>query len=260
LEKITPEKSANKLLRFWQSYGGDTYPIDLQKIVSGVVNESSGPDHLGLVYKELHSVHGAMVRSRENHNSYSAIVNKKVKNFGRRSFTMAHEIGHFVLHRKLQDEFRCSGSMINDFRVNQLEKEANTFASQLLLPPNRLRSFDESRWSIETLQAIADMFGVSWQAAGLRMTQISSRPIGFVVSISGVVEWGCASKSLFDKGVYFLQLDSVPEHSTAFDSDFTDERLGQETTFVDGWRINDGYRESSLRGYEDRIYTCIDAG
>jgi len=67
----------------------------------------------------------------------------------RRRFTLAHEVGHFVLHSPLLKDyldfsFDCENSLLfgrNHSSVinKQLEIQANIFASQLLLPEHSLR-------------------------------------------------------------------------------------------------------------------------
>jgi hypothetical protein len=251
-------KQANALLKLWQDYGPDEYPVDLDLVVAELVNRKSGEDRLQLKFQPLRDADGAMMRSRENSTRFTAFVNSNVRNRGRRRFTMAHEIGHFVLHCNLQDSFLCTREMLEDFKVDTLEAEANAFASQLLLPPNRIREFEKHPWNVETLKDIAEKFEVSLQAAGLRMTALSGRKIGFVVSVSDFVEWGSASPSLYKSGCFFKNMMEVPENSTAYGAEFTDERLEKIMVLDNSWRIHESFKEESIAGFDGRIYTCID--
>lgn len=60
----------------------------------------------------------------------------------RRRFTIAHELGHFCLNHDLNDLIDFvgyegsfgSGNVKDDFDVPDLEREANEFASELLIP------------------------------------------------------------------------------------------------------------------------------
>ena len=255
---MTHLKQANRLIKLWQDFGDDCYPVDLKKVVTEIVNKSSGTDRLHLVVKPLGEIDGAMVRSKEYPASYTAFVNAKVSNPRRRRFTLAHEIGHFVLHRTFQDEFHCTRAMIANFRLEGVEFEANQFASQLLIPPNRIREFEKKPWNIDTLREIADYFEVSLQAAGLRMARLSTRPIGFVVSVSDMVDWGCASKALYKRGCYFKSMMDVPEGSTAFGAERSEEKLDHRETHREMWGIEETFQEESTLGYDGKIYTCID--
>ena len=101
----------------------------------------------------------------------------------RRRFSIAHELGHYLLH-KGEDRvfidaavfFRSEGATATTWAQ---EKEANTFAAELLLPEHTIREawradpidvFDDvaiKRW--------ADRFGVSPQALLIRLTELRSR-------------------------------------------------------------------------------------
>ena len=258
LQRMSPIKAANKILHLWQNFGPNQNIVDLDHVVTEIINRSSGLDYLSTSIIPLPKIDGAMVRSESDPNSYTAFASKEIRNNGRKRFTLAHEIGHFVLHRKKQHEFKCTRGMMEDFRSGNIETEANLFAAQLLLPPNRVRDFSLRPWNLETLCDIAETFDVSLQAAGLRMVQLSSRPIAFVVSTSDMVEWGISSPSLFKKGCYFKAMDDVPAESTAFGSDFSTERLEISQVFDEGWRIQESYKEISMSGYDGRVYTCID--
>jgi IrrE N-terminal-like domain len=62
----------------------------------------------------------------------------------RRRFTAAHELGHFVLHRATMGRFRADTDATlreaNDDAVDRMEREANRFAAELLMPADVCRS------------------------------------------------------------------------------------------------------------------------
>ncbi|GAB5448201.1 ImmA/IrrE family metallo-endopeptidase [Gymnodinialimonas sp.] len=256
---MTPIRAANKILLLWQQHGPDAYPVDLQQVVDGVINQSSSPDRLNLSYEHLQSTEGAMLQATVDPHSFAAIVNLGIKNSGRRRFTLAHEIGHFVLHRSLKMNFQCSREMLEDFKTLGVEREANQFASQLLIPPNRVREYDEKPWNLDTLKEISARFEVSLQAAGLRATQLSQKRRAFVVSVSDFVEWGSSSERLYKQGCFFRQMMEVPVGSTAFGAEFSADRLDEVCVQSDFWGVTRRFKEESMLGYDGRIYTCIDA-
>ena len=82
----------------------------------------------------------------------------------RNLFTIAHEIGHFVLHDGSQNRF----DEYHKYTPEELTKErqANDFAGELLMPQYKFKEvFDEVRGDIKNL---ADRFGVSIRAAEVR--------------------------------------------------------------------------------------------
>lgn len=54
-------------------------------------------------------------------------------------FVMAHELGHAVLHPKINTPFLKKHTL---FSIDKIEKEANTFAVELLLPDDLFSNGD----------------------------------------------------------------------------------------------------------------------
>lgn len=84
----------------------------------------------------------------------------------RQRFTLAHEIGHYMLHRN-HGAFE-DGLLFRRNQTNTQEIEANIFASALLMPRFE---FDRSLKSM-TIEEIAIAFGVSKQAAEFRLRNL----------------------------------------------------------------------------------------
>lgn len=103
----------------------------------------------------------------------------------RRRFTVAHELGHLLLHETgdvhvdrgfrifLRDSHSREG-------VDQHEMEANRFAAELLMPIEFLgddlatRQFDFA--DDKQLRALAKRYGVSTQALAIRLTGLGYIP------------------------------------------------------------------------------------
>lgn len=85
-------------------------------------------------------------------------------NYGLKNFTIAHELGHWVLHRNLVGR-----------HSPQIEREADKFATYLLMPENFVR--EEFTKLLEWLPAemkldsLADTFCVSKKAMKIRLSQ-----------------------------------------------------------------------------------------
>lgn len=89
----------------------------------------------------------------------------------RQRFTVAHEIGHFMLHRE-HGSFE-DGLLFRNNQFNQQEREANLFAALLLMPDREFKPA-VARYELEEL---ARTFGVSQQAVKYRIEQISQSAI-----------------------------------------------------------------------------------
>lgn len=97
-------------------------------------------------------------------------------------YTIAHELGHFDLHRDKSDLFvdkqliyRSSQSSDTPEKA-QMEQEANVFASALLMPSNLLRKEVEKAKldlaSDEAIKKLADKFEVSTTAMTIRISSL----------------------------------------------------------------------------------------
>ena len=89
----------------------------------------------------------------------------------RKRYTVAHEIGHWVLHRD-GSEIHCRGediqpeAMVPWMHGRDIEGEANVFGGVLLMPPRLVRRvYDEVKGD---LNEIADRFDMSPSAVNLR--------------------------------------------------------------------------------------------
>lgn len=114
-------------------------------------------------------------------------VRQAIDHEGRRRFTLAHEYGHYVLHKPhfLQQVFDFFNDP--DQRVvqlhrgsgdtrNKLEWQANAFAGHVLMPTALLEAqFSGSRTRMESgelVRCIAAAANVSSAAAGIRLKQL----------------------------------------------------------------------------------------
>lgn len=94
-------------------------------------------------------------------------VNKKHHNV-RKRFTIAHELGHFLLGHEIgKDDSIIDG----DFdKPTDREREANIFASQILMPEEILK--DEVKKHQINLKKLAEIFEVSEQAMTIRLLDL----------------------------------------------------------------------------------------
>ena len=81
-------------------------------------------------------------------------------------FTAAHEAGHVVLGHLAQDS--VCGLTLHDSRK---EREANVFASALLMPENAFHG-QVPPWDKRALSRLLRQFGVSWEALIIRLDEL----------------------------------------------------------------------------------------
>ncbi|TGK79250.1 ImmA/IrrE family metallo-endopeptidase [Leptospira bourretii] len=97
---------------------------------------------------------------------YYISVNK-YHNIRRQRFTIAHELGHYILHRnKLNEIGRETILMREPTALSKIEREANDFASELLIPKETLDAQMQS--GMIKIEDLADFFNVSVPAMKYR--------------------------------------------------------------------------------------------
>jgi Zn-dependent peptidase ImmA (M78 family) len=100
----------------------------------------------------------------------------------RQRFSLAHELGHAVLHRDA--EFHLDDGVVIGFRSDQSSKaddpreiEANQFAAELLMPAEFvIRDFHRlhHREVDDAITELANLYGVSLQAMTIRVTKLTN--------------------------------------------------------------------------------------
>ena len=107
-------------------------------------------------------------------------------------FSLAHLLGHFVLHKKLSPMFvdflRPTEHKRNDRVRQSLEREADEFAAELLMPEDIIRKYVIEKpcevGAGSVIHPIAARFGVSELTLALRLSQFG------VISPSGSIYSG----------------------------------------------------------------------
>ncbi|BAV96648.1 ImmA/IrrE family metallo-endopeptidase [Bacillus cereus] len=93
----------------------------------------------------------------------------------RQRFTIAHEVAHYVLHRDQQGSFRDVIFMRRSMNANAMEKQADRFAAELLMPESQVVS--DIRGGLLNVHALAARYNVSALAMKYRLQNL-----GYAVS------------------------------------------------------------------------------
>jgi len=109
----------------------------------------------------------------------------------RQRFTLAHEIGHFLMHRS-QGDFHDTTEDMSDYQ-SELELEANLFASLLLIPGTLLPPAAESL-TFADADGIAEACDVSLLAAVRRLIRHMDRVCALVVLQNGQIRYYVGSR------------------------------------------------------------------
>lgn len=172
-------KAAAKILTWLDAIGCRKLPIDLDLVRQMLPDTPFGR---GTVIKEpadltWNASEGALVRNSDNHAEWGIFVNPKARPV-RKRFTFAHELGHFVLHRATQWSFNCDQESVHTGieTLKQIEREADEFAGNLLMPGDMLRDrIDGKRIDFRLLGALAKEFDVSLESMCIRLIKYTEQ-------------------------------------------------------------------------------------
>ncbi len=131
-------------------------------------------------------------------------------------FTLAHELGHYFLdaHRAglIAGILQPHPSMVNVGQFNLIEREADYFASCLLMPESRFRGdVFKQKFSFVIIDALAKKYQVSKTACAFRFAEIGNHPIMIVYAENGTIKWKMESDDFPYK--YLLNGKVVPANT-----------------------------------------------
>ncbi|MFT8246488.1 ImmA/IrrE family metallo-endopeptidase, partial [Roseomonas sp. BN140053] len=174
---------------------------------------------------------GALMRIGGSRGGWGIAYNEDISSPGRINFTLAHELGHYLVHRKDHPGgIQCSENDVVQ-GLRNIEREADQFAADLLMPLDDFRRQIHARSvaDIAALSACAERYGVSLLAAILRWISYTERRAVLAVSRDGFLLWSRSSDAARKTGAFFRtakDVVEVPEQSLAARQDMTFDNRG----------------------------------
>jgi len=157
-------------------------------------------ERIGLRIEEVdaQAFEGSLVRALSGPKGIIAIK-KTIREPTRKRFTIAHEIGHYIIpgHRTLENV--CTTGMVETWLENLLkpESQANEFAVELLLPARNVRGpLRLGDPSLDTIARVANQFETSLTATALRFINLTDLACAVVWSERNRARWYRKSKGL----------------------------------------------------------------
>lgn len=165
---------------------------------------------------------GMLTPSPHGTGEWGIVYNNAITSKGRINFTLAHELGHYLLHRHLSPAgLQCSSRAMLDWRSagGQIEAEANTFASFLLMPLDDFRAqIRGQEVGMDLMRHLSDRYEVSITAAILKWLDITDKRAMIVIGKDSFIDWARSSDPLLKSGVFYRARQDViplPEASLA---------------------------------------------
>lgn len=192
----SPKREAIKLAQLWRLVHGLTFPINAGALAQEWSRNVAPEAPIGeLKAEELKGFEGGLFWLKQK-KVWALLYHPHPGIPGRANFTIAHEFGHYVLHRKQQDAFQCSQSATLGITGKQMEREADQFASYLLMPIDDFtRQVSGRRITLDVLSECATRYGVSLTAAILKWLEFTDQAAVAIVGQEGMLHWWKSSDS-----------------------------------------------------------------
>lgn len=185
---------------FHQVHGGDRYPVNVEQLIRDVPETFQTGEPIVVEGRALDpEFEGALFNlnaGEELPPSWAVVYNESISSAGRIRFTLAHELGHYLCHRKTQETFNCdeAATLEWDTPERQIENQANQFASYLLMPRTDFEAqIGSVPIDLDLLGACAERYGVSMTAAVRKWLEFTKQRAILVMSYQGVVQYACGS-------------------------------------------------------------------
>ncbi len=196
--------------------GTDRFPVDVTRLALEYTQKVFPDDPItGVVARDFDGFEGILKKGKKEGDGWRIGYAKGITSTGRKNFTVAHELGHYFVHRhKYPNGIQCKPEdlAIWDSEYNRVEAEANRFAANLLMPFDSFRNAISPKDDVtfDDLGGVAQQFGVSLTAATLRWLEYTNKRAVFVVSRDGYILWSRSSKPAFRSGAYIKTMGLAP--------------------------------------------------
>lgn len=202
----TPQAWANQISILLNTVlGTDRFPVDVSEVAKEFSRVRFENDPITMVKgADLPGFEGAMVPAPPGKKGWGILYNSGISSLGRIRFTLAHEFGHYLLHRSLnpqgvqcgQEDVALGSLDSNGETRKRLEREADVFAAYLLMPLDDFRRQIPPRTTVDLdrLSVCAERYGVGLLAAIRRWLEYTEKRAVLVVSREGYILWSQSSK------------------------------------------------------------------
>ncbi len=167
-------------------------------------------------------------------------------------FTLAHELGHYLIdeHRNaLEMGLTPSHPSFTNFSSdNEVELEADFFASSLLIPKSRLeKDVNRRKFSFNLIEELATKYQTSITATLIKFASIGNHPIMIICSIDKKIKW-----FKYSDDFPFKYIDTLPDFKVPVNT------LAGQFFYKNGTKSEDNYEilvaEDWFKVYNDNDY------
>lgn len=241
----TAQELNSLALRTRRMWNEDGYsPIDIFSIINGWKEKK-----ITIVRYPMSSRISGMC-TKENEDIIICI--NSTTSYGRQRFTLAHELYH-VLYEENMKRIICEMSMSGD--KSESEKEADQFASYLLMPYDALLEYepDKAKWNLEKVIDAEQFFQVSHQAMLHRLVSDNLLSNDTADDYKAITVSSEAAKLGYGKELYF-STDKNKQYFTTGEYIRKVEKMAKEELISEGKReelLLDAYRADIVYNFDE---------
>lgn len=231
-----PVKEANRITKFLDLglESADRFPVDVARVALELTPEFNSDPITSVQAGSMGKIDGILAQ-HDNKKEWGIFYNSDINHAGRTNFTLAHELGHYLVHRhtRTSGRFECGEKDMLDENQQtfDIEAEANMFAASLLMPNHDFREqTDNQSFCFDLMSNCANRYGVSLTSAVLKWLEFTKKRAIAILSEEGFMHWSKSSNKAFRSRKYFATKKNcieIPENSLAAEERFTlDARNG----------------------------------
>lgn len=143
-------------------------------------------------------------------------ISKNIRETTRKRFTIAHELGHFLITTH-KGQYLCNSYDLSDYlsTSNPHEKEANRFAAELLMPKQYFSvEIGNKIPSYSLFQSLTLKFESSLQSTLIRYKELTDESIAIVLSENSFIKWVLPSEEF---NYYIGSKEELSPETVAFE-------------------------------------------
>lgn len=217
-------------------FGRDRFPVDVERLALEYTRQRFPDSYVSQIKRmDIPGFEGCLQANKDGSRwliAYSAAHGSP----GRMRFTLAHELGHFMLHRGMQPLFECTERDMYDWDspARVMESEADTFASYVLMPLDDFRrQLGSQAMCLEFLEHCRVRYGVSRMAAALKWIEVAPHRALVVAARDGHLLWARMNQAAYKSGAYLATRKKVVEVPAASLLRDVEEGCGKTTATKD---------------------------
>ncbi|TWI64380.1 uncharacterized protein DUF955 [Pseudoduganella lurida] len=244
LDTSSPQRAAIQLYKFIEAFhaafNSSPFPVAVEQIALAIAEQFGWPDPIVAVEPaDVPTFEGALM-ANDRRDKWMILYNGKLGSPGRIRFTLAHELGHYVLHRVRRPTFECGEKDMLSGRTDDkdLEVQADKFASYLLMPLGDYRQQITAPVDFDLLGRCSDRYGVSLTAAALKWIDFTDEKAVLIRHNDGFIDWSWSSESAREVGAFFKASAGpveIPAGSVAADATVRHHRAGIQLPLSVWW-------------------------